>query len=107
MSSAARPWLAVALAGLPMAALAQAGTGPAPAPAPAPALVELEYRSTFEGYRPFTDQEVAPWRESNETVGRIGGWRAYAREAQGKPAEAGQPAPAAAPSGAGGHQEHH
>lgn len=103
MSSAARPWLAVALAGLPMAALAQAGTGPAPALAP----VELEYRSTFEGYQPFGDQEVAPWRESNDTVGRIGGWRAYAREAQGKPAETDTPAPASAPAGAGGHQEHH
>ena len=41
------------------------------------------YRSAFEGYRPLTDQAVRPWRESNDVVGRIGGWQSYAREGQG------------------------
>ncbi len=41
------------------------------------------YRPAFEGYRPFKDEPVASWRESNELVGRIGGWKAYAREGQG------------------------
>ena len=40
------------------------------------------YRSVFDGYRAFTDQPVLSWRESNDLVGRIGGWKAYAREAQ-------------------------
>lgn len=48
--------------------------------------------SAFHGYKPHGESTVAPWRESNEQVGRIGGWRAYAREAQGAAA----PAPAAA-----------
>ena len=48
--------------------------------------------SAFDGYRRFDPQPIAPWRESNDTVGRIGGWKVYAREAQ-------QPEPAS-PSGA-------
>lgn len=40
------------------------------------------YRSAFEGYRAFSDEKVAPWKDSNDTVGKIGGWKAYAREAQ-------------------------
>lgn len=40
------------------------------------------YRSAFDGFRRFTDQPVGSWREANDTVGRVGGWRAYAREAQ-------------------------
>ena len=56
------------------------------------------YRSAFEGYRPLTDQPVLPWRESNDVVGRIGGWQTYAREGQGDAAAgtAEVPAPAAA-----------
>lgn len=55
----------------------------------------LPYRSALDGYRPFADQTVGPWTESNATVGQIGGWRAYAREAQG-----GQAAPVNGPAGA-------
>ena len=82
------------------------------------------YRSAFDGFRRFADQPVGPWREANDTVGRVGGWRAYAREAEGKgPAEshggmqmqpveraatvqpaASSPGPAAAP--AKGHAGH-
>ncbi|MFD0667694.1 hypothetical protein ACT80S_08240 [Ramlibacter sp. MAHUQ-53] len=40
------------------------------------------WRSAFEGYRPFDEVSVQPWRAANDNVGRIGGWRAYAREAQ-------------------------
>lgn len=36
-----------------------------------------------------------PWREANDQVARIGGWRAYAREAQAAPAAAPTPASAA------------
>jgi hypothetical protein len=41
----------------------------------------LPYRSVFDGYQPFTDQKVLPWKETNATVEKIGGWRAYAKEA--------------------------
>ena len=40
------------------------------------------YRSSFAGYHGFAEQKVADWRESNDKVGQIGGWRAYAREAK-------------------------
>lgn len=55
---------------------------PTPAPA-APRMTPPEYRSVLEGYQRHGEQEIAPWRESNDTVGRIGGWRAYANEATG------------------------
>lgn len=55
----------------------------------------LPDRSAFEGYQPFSEQQPIPWREANDTVGKIGGWRAYAKQVQdAKPAE---PAPAASP----------
>ena len=44
------------------------------------------YRSALEGYQRYSDEPVQPWRESNDNVGKIGGWRVYAREAQGAPA---------------------
>ena len=49
--------------------------------------------SPFDGYRPFADAPVAPWKETNRQVLEAGGWRAYAREASG--AEATPPASAA------------
>lgn len=50
------------------------------------------------------------WREANDAVARIGGWRTYAREAQ-QPEPAGPVAPApvsaaSAPSGPTGHGGH-
>ncbi|WP_157264206.1 hypothetical protein [Azohydromonas aeria] len=74
-----------------------------------PAAPQSVYRSAFEGYRPFADEPVRSWRETNDTVGRIGGWRAYAREAQSgdaQPTAAGTSAPAAA-STSGAHSNHH
>jgi len=54
----------------------------------------LAYESPFSRYRPWGDEKPVSWREANDTVTRIGGWRVYAREAQ-------QPDPApAAPAGA-------
>lgn len=73
------------------------------------------YRSALEGYRPFVDEAVTAtsWRESNDRVGQIGGWRAYAAEIQGESAGTTSPGPAAGtdsatPSGsADGHEGHH
>ena len=54
-----------------------AGCG-APAPArpdaenPRAAVSAVEYRSAFEGYRPFADPELADWRQANEGVGAAG-----------------------------------
>jgi hypothetical protein len=61
------------------------------------------HASSLAHYRPAGETEVAPWKATNDTVGRIGGWRAYAREASAPPASA---APASAASGAAGGHDH-
>lgn len=42
----------------------------------------VRYQSAFDGYRRLQDTQPGDWRAANETVGRIGGWRVYAREAE-------------------------
>lgn len=72
-----------AIAPLPLFAQAGPASGnPAPRdPAdPAAQVAAAEYQSPFAGYRQFADRGVGPWRELNEEVARIGGWKAYARE---------------------------
>ena len=84
------PLPARALAGLAaLAALNVAAQTPVAAP---PALAP--YQSAFEGYQRYGDDKLLPWKESNDTVGRVGGWRVYAREAQGA-----QALPADGPAG--------
>lgn len=96
------------MAGALLGASALAQSPPAPQGAPAPTL--------FEGYRAFADEPVVSWKEANDNVGRIGGWRAYAREAQGGGHAHGASAPAASPAappsaapgaGADPHAGHH
>jgi hypothetical protein len=41
----------------------------------------LNFESVFESYQPYRHQSVAPWRQSNKRVGKVGGWSSYAREA--------------------------
>ena len=61
------------------AASAQAQSRPEASINAAPA---LQYRSALADYRKFDDQPVAPWVQVNDTVGQIGGWRVYAKEAR-------------------------
>lgn len=82
-----------------------AASAPAPGPAPATSAPARPaspggYQSAFDGYRRYGDQPLQSWREANDAVGRIGGWQAYAREAQGPAA----PASAAPPGGHAGHR---
>jgi len=49
--------------------------------AAAGAAAQPPVRDAFDGYRATNDQPVLDWRQSNAQVARIGGWRAYAREA--------------------------
>jgi hypothetical protein len=80
---------AALVAAAPLAVLAQAVQAPASASPPAPSAsspasaAQAAHKSAFDGYRRFDDQKVQPWREANDKVGRIGGWRAYARESAG------------------------
>ena len=111
MFPVARPfWAFVLVASAGLSAFAQSTPAQPGAPSTA-APSQLGFRSTFEAYKPFTDESVGSWKDANDTVGRIGGWRAYAKEARDKePAAAGAPdklrepaqtAPAARPSGGG------
>ena len=91
------PIALLAVLGASVAAAAQAqATAPA-APTAPPA-----WRSAFDGYRPFSDETTLPWRQANETVQDVGGWRAYAREAA-QPASAAASAPPARAGGSAGH----
>ena len=62
----------------------------------------LSYESSFSQYRRLGEEKPVSWRDANDTVTRIGGWRFYAREAQQPdPAPAAKPvdaAPAAKPN---------
>ena len=51
-------------------------------PVAPPAADGLRYESVFARYKSYRDEKTPSWREANETVDRIGGWRAYARDAQ-------------------------
>jgi hypothetical protein len=63
----------------------------------------MEYRSAFEGYRPFTDQEAADWRKANEEVGAAGG-HAGQRPGQGPGKPTSKPQPGQSDKGHGGHK---
>jgi hypothetical protein len=83
-------------AGLCSAVAASHATSAGDNPADATAVVPpINYRSSFADYRALGDDKAQPWRDANDTVGRIGGWRAYAKEAA-ESAKAGvKPKPAA------------
>ena len=66
-----------------------------------PIPTRLQYSSTLASYKGYADQAVQSWREANDRVGLIGGWRTYAKEAA-----AGQSAPATPPA-ADPHAGHH
>jgi hypothetical protein len=73
--------LAVALQAMPSVA--------APRPDPADHKAQVppqQHRSALQSYRRLGDNPPRDWREANENVTRIGGWRTYLREAQA-PAE--------------------
>ena len=81
----------------PAHAASSSSTAPQAGP---PAVVDPA--AVFSAYRPYADQQVSSWREANDEVGRIGGWQAYAREAQA-PADSNPPstksgAPVSAPA---------
>lgn len=58
------------------------------------------HTSALTRYRSTGDVKVDSWREANDMVARIGGWRVYAREAA-QPEAASAPAPAVSQSPSG------
>jgi len=115
-------FLRVALSGgallIGATAFAQSGdTGPRRSPLDAAADVPpVVYRSPFASARAGAQDKPRSWRELNDNVERIGGWREYLREAQqpetkpetkpetqgATPARPGKPA--AAEHAGGGHK---
>lgn len=87
------PALAAGQLPVPAAAAASSVASTTDVPGRSAAPDPAGYRSAFEGYRRYAEQPVGSWRQANEVVGAIGGWQAYAREAQ---APAGSPASAPA-----------
>lgn len=85
-------------AGLAAGASAQAQGAPAPTRPdplnPGAAVPAATHASALARYRSAGDFKVGSWREANDAVTRIGGWRVYAREAAQAEA-ATVPAPAA------------
>jgi hypothetical protein len=71
-------------------AAAQPAADPLDARAP---VAPATYVSPLATYKALGQHKVGPWKAANDTVGRIGGWRSYAREAAQPEAPA--PAPAA------------
>lgn len=84
---------AACAAALPLTAQTAAPPpGPAPSPLDAKASVPApSYASAFARFLRWGDDKPVSWRQANDTVNGVGGWRAYAREAQQPDA----PAPAA------------
>lgn len=58
----------------------------------APSGNAVSYQSPLADYQRFTEEKLGAWREANDNVGRIGGWREYAKEAR-QPANSGAQAP--------------
>lgn len=71
-----RALVCLALVALPVGAWAEL-PDPLDAEAATPA---LDYRSPLSDYQGLDDEPMHNWREANELVGRIGGWRTYAQE---------------------------
>ncbi len=84
----------------------------APDPSDPKAVVApTQYRSTFDGYRKLQEEKVESWKALNDNVGRIGGWRVYAKESQqpdpSPPGVSGKPgATTATKQAPAGHSSH-
>lgn len=65
---------------------------------PRAAAPAVEYRSAFSGYRAFSDEKIAPWRESNEAVKGGGGHQGHLAQPADK-AQAPKPPAGEAPQG--------
>jgi len=72
LSRRAAPLACACLLWAPVSNAAAAEPEPSAQPAPTP----------FANYQGWRDEPLQDWREVNERVGEIGGWRTYLRESQ-------------------------
>lgn len=84
----------LAVMALPLWTCSANAQGPAPSTSSSPQTMTqtapAAFRSALEGYQPYTDEKTVNWKEANDTAGRIGGWREYAKEAS-QPASGAKP----------------
>lgn len=103
---------------LALVSLARPAMGADPLPAKATVSAgDPVYQSPFANYKRYADQAVESWTAANDRVGLIGGWQAYAREAQAATQQApsapqSAPQPSPKPAAAAGptpsdHSTHH
>ena len=92
--------LPLAAAFVAASAAAQPPSISAPGAGQGTAAPSLSYRSPLAGYQAFTEESVISWKQANDTVGRIGGWREYARESAPPAAASHAPATASPPGAA-------
>jgi hypothetical protein len=95
------PWMAALGSTAALTVLAQTAPQASSSAGPTAQTSSAAYSSSLQDYQPFTDQEILPWKQANDTVGQIGGWRAYAKQAHDAASES-QKAPAAAATPASG-----
>ena len=98
----------VALAALPLAAVAQSQPAPQEAQAPVPAAT---YRSAFTGYRPAAEEDATPdqaWRALNDKVGKAGGHMGMMKmDGHKMPMQHAMPKPEAKPAAQPAQQHQH
>ena len=91
-------WLPAVLTALTVQAQAAAPSSRPDPLDPQARIPTLSYQSSFAAYRRLDDGQLISWRDANDTVSRIGGWRVYAREAQQPDAAAAAAPSASAPA---------
>lgn len=100
---ARRAFACLCLLALPVSAWAEL-PDPLDAQAATPA---VHYQSPLKTYQGFSEQPLQDWREANELVGRIGGWRTYAQEPYTEEVSAQQATDPAVESPAKPMEQHH
>ena len=81
----AMSWAIAVFTMFPVAVLAQSAAHKTDATSETISMPQLQYQSILGNYQAYTEQDVLPWREANDQVGKIGGWRADAREMSDTP----------------------
>lgn len=87
----AAPW--PSLAAPPTGAQSTAAPASAAPTDPRAEVPPLRHASALDRYRRLTAEPPADWRAAHQTVARIGGWRAYLREAHAPEPAASAPTP--------------
>jgi len=102
-----RHWQSLLLATFSVAVVPSTLAQPASSPSAPAGQLEVTTSPTpsaLENYRPFTEEKILSWKQANETVRAIGGWKAYAKEAAESRQSQDQQTPAAPPPAAPSNQ---